>query len=219
MSSAERLDDLHLPQPRVPNLAHTVEDRLAEAGIAVHDWDLAEAGVRALLRIAGDDPDRAGLLDTPARVVRAWREQTDRPGDPERLLAVMFDDAGPVDEMVAVGPIPFASVCEHHLLPFTGHAHIAYIPTGGVVGLSKLPRLLHHFARRPQVQERLTRQITEALDQHVPSLGSACTITANHACATLRGVKTPAPMTTTSLTGLFKEDPSARTEFLAYTRT
>lgn len=193
-----------------PHLS-AVPDRLAHEA-AVRD------GVRAMLRLAGEDPDREGLTDTPSRFLKAWLEMTARPGDPEDLLAVMFDDAGPVDEMVVVGPVAFTSVCEHHLLPFTGHAVIAYIPTSGVVGLSKLPRLLEHYARRPQVQERLTRQITDALSALVPNQGTACLIRATHTCASMRGVRKEAPMTTTSLTGLFRDDPAARAEFLAAAR-
>lgn len=176
------------------------------------------AGVRAMLSLAGEDPDRPGLVKTPARVLKAWLEMTGRPGDPAELLATIFDDAGPVDQMVAVGPVQFASMCEHHLLPFTGHAWIAYIPDGVVVGLSKLPRLLEHFARRPQVQERITGQITEALDKFVTAQGSACLITASHTCASHRGIRKETPMTTSSLTGLFKTDPAARAEFMAMAR-
>jgi GTP cyclohydrolase I len=110
-------------------------------------------------------------------------------------------------------------VCEHHLLPFTGHAWVGYVPNGnGVVGLSKIPRLVEHFARRPQVQERLTGQITAALDEHIEPLGAACTIRAVHSCATMRGVRTEAPMTTSSLTGVFLTEPEARAEFLGLAR-
>lgn len=176
-------------------------------------------GVQAMLRMAGEDPVRPGLLKTPQRFLDAWRELVAAPGDPGELLAVTFDDAGPVDEMVAVGPIEFASVCEHHLMPFTGLAWIAYLPADGIIGLSKIPRLLEHYARRPQVQERLTGQITGALDKHVTSLGSACLIRANHSCASHRGIRKAAPMVTSSLTGAFRTDASAREEFLALART
>lgn len=183
------------------------------------DEQAVRDGVRALLRLVGDDPDRPGLLDTPNRVLRAMREMCEAPGDPADLLATMFDDAGPVDEMVVVGPVPFTSLCEHHMLPFIGRAHVAYIPTGNrVVGLSKLPRLIHHYARRPQVQERLTRQITDALDTYVPCLGSACLMRATHSCATMRGVRTEAPMTTSSLTGAFR-NAEVRAEFLRLATT
>jgi GTP cyclohydrolase I len=177
-------------------------------------YDDVERGVLAMLMLAGEDVTRPGLAKTPGRVLAAWLEMTERPGDPAELLATMFDDAGPSDEMIVVGPIPFTSVCEHHLLPFTGHAWVGYIPNShGVVGLSKIPRLVHHFARRPQVQERLTRQITDAFDEHVKPIGSACVVTAVHSCATMRGVRTEAPMTTSSLTGVFRQ-PEVRAEFL-----
>lgn len=201
-----------------PNLLYTLEQQLSKAGLTVHDEDLALAGVRAMLRLAGEDPTRTGLLDTPQRVVKAWRELTARPNNPETLLAVMFDDAGPVDEMVAVGPMPFTSLCEHHLLPFTGVAWVAYLPTSkGVIGLSKIPRLLEHYARRPQVQERLTSQLTQAINTYV-STSAACVIKATHTCATARGVSKPSPMTTSSLTGAFKANPETRAEFMALTR-
>lgn len=175
-------------------------------------------GVRAMLLLAGEDPDRPGLAATPSRFVDAWLELTERPGEPTDLLSTVFDDAGPVDQMVAVGPMPFASVCEHHLLPFTGSAWVAYLPEGRVLGLSKIPRLLDHFARRPQVQERLTAQITESLDKLVTTLGSACLIRATHSCATIRGVRKESPMTTSSLTGAFRDNLGAREEFLQLTR-
>lgn len=182
------------------------------------DYKAAWDGVQAMLRLAGEDPTRPGLADTPRRVLSAFLEMTARPGDPADLLAVQFDDAGDVDEMIVVGPIPFTSLCEHHLLPFSGQAWVGYIPSDGVVGLSKVPRLVEHFARRPQVQERLTGQITAAFNAHVPSLGSAAVLTASHSCATMRGVKVEAPMTTSSLTGVFRTDPTVRAEFLALTR-
>jgi GTP cyclohydrolase I len=181
-----------------------------------HLEDQVRDGVRAMLMLAGEDPAREGLLRTPDRVLAAWREMTERPGDPATLLAAVFADAGEVDEMVVVGPVPFVSLCEHHLLPFTGHAHVAYLPHGNsVIGLSKIPRLVEHFARRPQVQERLTRQITTALDEHVETGGSACVVRAVHSCATMRGVRIPAPMTTSSLTGSFR-DPTVRAEFMRF---
>jgi GTP cyclohydrolase I len=141
---------------------------------------------------------------------------TSQPGDPATLLATTFDDAGPVDQLVGFGPIEFASICEHHLLPFTGLAWVAYIPDGRVIGLSKVARLIEHYARRPQVQERLTGQITAALDKHVASLGSACQIRATHTCASMRGVRKETPMTTSSLTGAFRTDLAAREEYLSF---
>jgi GTP cyclohydrolase I len=212
-------DHLHdLVERPVPNLRRTVEERLTAHGDPAHDIDLAHAGVRALLRLMGDDPSRPGLADTPKRVIKAMTEMASAPGHPADLLAVTFDDAGPVDSMVVVGPIPFTSLCEHHLLPFTGDAWVGYLPERGVVGLSKIPRLVEHFARRPQVQERLTAQITSAFDAHVPSSGSACVMRAVHSCAEIRGVRKRAPMTTASLTGEFRADPTVRAEFLSWVK-
>jgi GTP cyclohydrolase IA len=176
-----------------------------------------EAGVVAMLRLAGEDVGRPGLARTPRRFLEAWLELVSAPGEPGALLATTFDDAGPVDQMVVV-EVDFASICEHHLLPFVGHAWVAYIPDGKVIGLSKIPRLMEHYARRPQVQERLTGQVTAALDKYVTGLGSACLIRATHTCASLRGVRKEVPMTTTSLTGAFRSDLGAREEFLARTR-
>jgi GTP cyclohydrolase I len=149
-------------------------------------------------------------------VVKAYLEMADRPDSVDVLLR-QFED-GPKDgEMVTVRGIEFTSLCEHHLLPFTGTATIAYIPAGAkIVGLSKLPRLLHHYARRPQVQERLTGQVTKALDDHLDTNGAACRIEATHQCMSLRGVRAQgAAMVTTSLTGRFLENPATRAEFLA----
>lgn len=182
------------------------------------DVDKAREGVRALLRLAGDDPDRDGVEGTPDRVIKAYRELCSRPGDPATLLAKTFAPDGPVDSMVAVGPISFVSVCEHHLLPFTGTAWVAYLPTDRVVGLSKIPRLVHHYAQRPQIQERLTQQITSALDEHLGTDGSACVIRSTHSCMSLRGVKaTGAAMVTSSLTGAFRTDTACRAEFMSLT--
>lgn len=182
--------------------------------------DAAQEGVRAMLRLLGRDPDDPAVADTPGRWVRAMLEMaapTDAtPGD---VLARRFD-IGAVDSVVVVGPVSFVSVCEHHLLPFAGRAWVAYQPQGStVVGLSKLPRLVRHYAARLQVQERLTEQITAALDQHLDTAGAACVIRAEHTCMTLRGVRAQdAVMTTSSLTGLFRTNAEARAEFLALTR-
>jgi GTP cyclohydrolase I len=176
-------------------------------------------GVQAMLRLAGEDPIRPGLLRTPQRFLDAWLELVDAPGDPAVLLTRVFDDAGPIDQMVTVGPMEFTSICEHHLMPFSGSAWVAYLPDDGrVVGLSKLPRLVEHYARRPQIQERLTGQLTAALDKHVTALGSAALIKAVHSCASSRGVRKQAPMITSSLTGAFRNDQSAREEFMAWVR-
>lgn len=184
-------------------------------------YDRATDGIRALLAMMGEDPTRTGLLDTPDRVVRAYLEMTDRPDDPATLLGKVFGDIDAAEsEMIAVPGIPFTSVCEHHLLPFTGTACIAYIPSdGGVVGLSKLPRLLLHYARRPQVQERLTSQVVDALEKHLSPLGAACLIESTHDCMALRGVRAQgATMVTSRLSGRFLENPPTRQEFLALAR-
>lgn len=175
----------------------------------------AESGVRALLRLMGDDPDRDGLRDTPARVVRAFLENVDTSTDAEALLSVTF--TVDVDEIVVVGPVPFTSMCEHHLLPFHGTAWLSYIPKDGVVvGLSKLPRLLDHFAARPQIQERLTNQVADAIDKHLRPQGVAVILKATHTCMTLRGArKSGAMMTTSALYGAFRDEPEARAELFA----
>lgn len=184
------------------------------------DEQAAYEGVRAMLRLLGRDPDDPAVADTPRRWVRAMREMaTPIQATPAEVLERRFD-IGPVDSVVVVGPVSFVSVCEHHLLPFTGRAWIAYKPEGStVVGLSKLPRLVRHYAARLQVQERLTEQITAALDEHLDTSGAACVIRAEHSCMTLRGVRAQdAIMTTSSLTGIFRTNPEARAEFLALTR-
>jgi GTP cyclohydrolase I len=183
------------------------------------DLQLALAGVRALLRLMGDDPDRNGLADTPHRFVRALREITSPAGDPAVDLATVFDEVRTNGSPVVVGPIDFVSVCEHHLLPFTGVAWVSYVPAGGrVVGLSKLPRTVKHFAARPQVQERLTSQIAQAIEDHVKADGVGVLVRASHACMTLRGVLTPnAEMTTYDLRGSLDRDP-LRGEFFAAVR-
>lgn len=178
-------------------------------------------GVAAILELMGEDPNRSGLVDTPARVVKAYLELTDRPGDPATILARTFDDANyDADEMVVVGPIDFTSLCEHHLMPFPGQAWVAYIPQGNrVVGLSKLPRVVEHYARRPQVQERMTTQIADALVEHLQPRGVGVVVSARHGCMGHRGVRKPkASMRTSVMRGAFKNNPETRAEFLSLTR-
>lgn len=176
---------------------------------------MAEEGIRWLLRHVGEDHEREGLQDTPKRVTKAYREMTEGyRADIDKILGVTFD-VGNVDEMVVVKDLDFVSVCEHHLLPFTGTASVAYIPKDRVVGLSKIGRLLDAYSRRLQVQERLTTQITTALDKYLDTQGSAALITAHHSCMGCRGVrKAGAKMVTSSLTGEFRK-PEVRAEFLA----
>ena len=178
--------------------------------------DVQEA-VRTLIRWAGDDPDREGLLDTPKRVARAWREYARGYGeDPARHLSRTFDEVGGYDEIVLLRDIPFQSHCEHHLAPIIGKAAIAYLPGQRVVGISKLARVLHGFARRLQVQERLTAQVADCIWEHLRPEGVAVVIEASHACMSARGVNTPGVLMTTSrMLGCFRDDERSRKEVLA----
>lgn len=186
----------------------------------VFPWEQGEEGgpldaVVRLLEHVGEDPTREGLLATPGRVVRAFTEMTAGYGlDPAEILATVFDED--CDEMVVVTGIRFSSLCEHHLLPFTGTAVVGYVPEGKVVGLSKIPRLVHAFARRLQVQERMTGQIAQALNEVLAPKGVGVVVRAHHSCMGCRGVQQPdAQMVTSSTLGLFRDDPRARAEFLA----
>src|SRR2546421_1387235 len=174
-----------------------------------------EKAVREILFSIGENPDREGLLRTPNRVARAYAElMAGLQDDPRRHLRTVFRER--YDEVVLLRDIEFHSLCEHHLLPFTGKAHVAYLPDGKVVGLSKLARLVEGFARRPQVQERLTGQIADALIEELNPIGAACVIEATHTCMTIRGAKKHgSTMVTSALRGIFKENPSSRAEVLA----
>ena len=176
-----------------------------------------QEAVRTLLRWAGDDPDREGLLDTPLRVARAWREYAKGyEEDPAHHLRRTFDEVGGYDEIVLLKDIPFQSHCEHHMAPIIGKASIAYLPQDRVVGISKLARVLHGFARRLQVQERLTAQVADCVWEHLKPQGVAVVIEASHACMTARGVNTPGVMMTTSrMMGVFRQDERSRREVLA----
>jgi GTP cyclohydrolase I len=178
--------------------------------------DVKEA-VRTIIRWAGDDPDREGLLDTPRRVACAWREYAKGYAeDPAEHLSRTFEEVGGYDEIVLLKGIPFQSHCEHHMAPIIGTASIAYLPRDKVVGISKLARVLHGFARRLQVQERLTAQVADAIWKHLQPTGVAVVIEATHACMTARGVSTPGVMMTTSrMMGTFREDERSRREVLA----
>jgi GTP cyclohydrolase I len=179
----------------------------------IPDTDRATDAVVQLLRHIGEDPTRDGLVDTPARVVRALTEMTrGYYDDPAEILARTFDIT--CDEMVVVRRVPFASLCEHHLLRFAGHATVAYIPGDRVVGLSKLARLVDCFAHRLQVQERMTGQIADAIVEHLDPVGAGVIVTAAHSCMADRGVGKAADMVTSALRGAMRNEPSARAELL-----
>lgn len=177
----------------------------------------AEEAVRTLIRWAGDDPTREGLLDTPARVARAYEEFfKGYEGDPESVLNRTFKDVEGYDEMIVLRDIVFESYCEHHMVPFTGRAHIAYIPSCRVLGVSKLARLVDMFAKRLQVQEKLTAQIAHTLNTVLKPRGVGVVIEATHMCMTTRGVHKPgAVMQTSQLLGSFRSDPRTRQEFFS----
>ncbi|RIV83351.1 GTP cyclohydrolase I FolE [Aurantiacibacter zhengii] len=177
--------------------------------------DVQEA-IRTLIKWAGDDPTREGLLDTPKRVARAWKEYcVGYAEDPSHHLARVFEEVGGYDEIVLLKDIPFQSHCEHHMAPIIGKAAIAYLPTDRVVGISKLARVLHGFARRLQVQERLTAEVAQCIQDHLNPRGVAVVIEASHACMTARGVRTPGvSMVTSQVMGTFRSDPRSREEVL-----
>ena len=177
----------------------------------------AEAAVRTLILWAGDDPAREGLRDTPARVARAYREWfAGYETDPRALLERVFSEAEDYQETVLLKRIPLVSTCEHHLAPITGHAHVAYRPNGRVVGISKLSRLVDAFARRLQLQERLTNQIARTLDEVLRPKGVAVIVEASHGCMSTRGVNQHGvAMVTKCWLGDFREDPELRRELMA----
>jgi len=174
-----------------------------------------EQHVAALLVAIGEDPTREGLVDTPSRVVRALREMVaGYQMNPKTILSRQFEVHN-ADQMVCVRRIGFASLCEHHLLPFIGHASVAYLPQSKVVGLSKIPRLVECFARRPQLQERMTRQIADAIEEHLAPRGVAVVVRAQHSCMACRGVRqVEADMVTSVMSGILREAGPARDEFL-----
>ena len=179
-----------------------------------HQISLSDAqdAVRDLLVALGQDPYAGHLADTPRRVVAAYAEML----TPEPFTLTTFANDEGYDELVLARDIPFTSLCEHHLLPFTGTAHVGYLPAGQIVGLSKLARTVDHFARRLQVQERLTQQIANCLDEHLRPKGVAVVLEADHQCMSQRGVRAHGSRTFTSaLHGLLRHDPSTRAEFFA----
>jgi GTP cyclohydrolase I len=191
-------------------------DLIGEDGKIAVPPQVADA-IRTLIAWAGDDPTREGLVDTPKRVARAWREYCAGYGDdPAVHLSRVFEEVGGYDEIVLLKDIPFQSHCEHHMAPIIGRAHIAYLPRNHVVGISKLARVLHGFARRLQVQERLTAEVADCIWQNLKPLGVAVVIEATHACMTARGVRTPGvAMVTSRMMGVFRDDDRSRKEVLS----
>jgi GTP cyclohydrolase IA len=205
---------LERPQPQAkpqPNISPFVRPTREEA----------EAAVRVLLRWAGDDPSREGLRDTPKRVVKAYEEFfSGYQEDAAHVLNRVFEEVQGYDDMVLVREIPFSSHCEHHMVPFFGVAHVAYYPSDvGVVGLSKLARLVDIYAKRLQTQEALTAQIIGAIDRHLRPRGCAVMLEAEHLCMSMRGVrKHGADTVTTQFTGVFRDDPAEQVRFLTMVR-
>ncbi|NKC33712.1 GTP cyclohydrolase I FolE [Falsiroseomonas selenitidurans] len=177
----------------------------------------AEAAVRTLLLWAGDDPTREGLVDTPARVARAYEEFfAGYETDPVELLARSFEETDGYDEMVVLRDIRLETHCEHHMVPIIGRAHIGYIPDGRVVGISKLARVLETYAKRLQIQEKLTAQVANTIEQVLKPKGVAVVIEAQHQCMTTRGIHKPGvSMVTSRMLGAFRDDASTRREFMA----
>ena len=179
--------------------------------------DEAEAAIRTLLRWAGDNPNREGLVDTPARVARAYEEFfAGYATDPVELLARSFEETDGYDEMVVLRDIRLESHCEHHMVPIIGRAHVAYLPAGRVVGISKLARVVEAYAKRLQIQEKLTAQVANCIQDVLKPKGVAVVIEAAHQCMTTRGIHKPGvTMVTSRMLGAFRDDPTTRREFLA----
>lgn len=205
LPTSDRATELAAPHPLPPSRPTRTE---------------AEAAVRTLLAYTGEDPDREGLVDTPGRVIRSYDEIFGGYDlDPEAVLRRTFEEVEGYDDMVLVRDIPFTSHCEHHMVTFTGKAHVAYLPDQRVVGLSKLARVVDIYARRLQVQEKLTVQIADTIDRVLQPLGVAVVLEATHNCMVMRGIKKPGSSTVTSrLTGPFRDDPATRREFLSIVR-
>jgi GTP cyclohydrolase I len=196
---------------------HEIDDDDDERSGKIPVPDAVQAAIRTLIDWAGDDPAREGLVDTPKRVARAWREYCQGYGeDPARHLGRQFEEVGGYHELVLLKDIPFQSHCEHHMAPIVGKASIAYLPRNKVVGISKLARVLHAYARRLQIQERLTSEVAQCIWDNLRPHGVAVVIEAQHGCMTGRGVRTPGVgMITSRLMGVFLEDNRSRKEVLS----
>jgi GTP cyclohydrolase IA len=202
---------VRLPFARTVDRISSEQDLMERSDV---DLRAIEAAVKSILLAVGEDPDRPGLVDTPRRVARMYREMfAGLRLDPARHLRITFPEE--YDEIVLVRDIAFTSMCEHHLLPFSGVAHVAYIPHERVTGLSKLARVVDEVARRPQVQERMTGQVADLIEQELESLGVAVVVDAEHSCMGIRGVRKPGSRTITSaLRGVFKTNASSRAEVM-----
>ena len=198
-------------------MVHDADENGRDAADKIPVPEHVQEAIRTLIRWAGDTPDREGLVDTPARVARAWREYCQGyDEDPAVHLGRQFAEVGGYDEVVLLKDIPFQSHCEHHLAPIQGKAAIAYLPRDNVVGISKLARVLHGYARRLQIQERLTAEVAQCIWDHLKPQGVAVVIEASHACMSARGVRTPGvSMITSRLHGVFLDDPTSRKEVLS----
>jgi GTP cyclohydrolase I len=201
--------NIHLPAPR------TAED--PAKSLPRPTQQQAEDAIRTLLLWAGDDPNREGLLDTPKRVAKAYREWfCGYEEDPAELLARSFDEVEGYDEMVVLRDIRVESMCEHHMCPIIGKAHVGYLPNGRVVGISKLARVVEAFGKRLQIQEKLTAQVANVINEVLQPKGVAVVFEAVHQCMTTRGVhKTGVSMVTSRMLGAFRDDASTRREFMA----
>lgn len=207
-SPDQQPDQAHVPAP-----AHRLQ---LVSDASPIDLPAAEHAVRALLRALGQDPHSEHVADTPRRVAAAYSELL----TPEPFTLTTFPNKEGYDELVLVRNIPFQSLCQHHLLPFHGLAHIGYLPNERIVGLSKLARLVEHFARGLQVQERLTQQVANSLQEHLHPKGVGVMLEAEHQCMSMRGVRSYGARTLTSAVhGLLRDDPATRAEFLSLTRT
>ncbi len=190
---------------------------ISPSGVEKPTREEAEAAVRLLLRWTGDDPNREGLIDTPRRVVESYEQYfAGYQKDPEEYLARTFSETEGYDEMVVLRDIRVESHCEHHMQPIIGTAHVAYLPDKRVIGISKLARVVHAYAKRLQIQEKLTAQIANSIQTVLQPRGVAVVVQASHQCMTTRGVHTPgAAMVTSRMLGAFRNDPATRREFLA----
>jgi GTP cyclohydrolase I len=198
-------------------LASESFQKVFELGLSPVDRPMIEQATLDILTAVGEDPNREGLLKTPDRVARMYEELlSGYRTDPAKLInGALFDVE--YDDMVIVRDIEFSSLCEHHLLPFVGHAHVAYIPRGKVIGLSKIPRIVDMFAKRLQVQERMTRQIANFINEVLDPRGVAVVVEAKHMCSMMRGIqKHDSSMTTSTMVGAFRENTTTRNEFMAH---